>query len=174
MHVGVGSRNPVKMAATERALLAAGLEATVEAVRVDSGVGDQPIGDEETIRGATNRAERGLGDRDLGVGIEGGVATGPEGCYLIMWAAASDGAELTLGGGPRLRLPSHIADRVRDGAELGPVMDDIVGESAVKRKQGAAGVLTGGVIDREDALLAAVAGALGPFLTDVYADPGTG
>lgn len=173
MHVGVGSRNPVKVAATERTFAAAGIEATVEAVGVDSGVGDQPVGDEETIRGATNRAERALAGRDLGVGIEGGVAAGPDGCYLIMWAAASDGGELSLGGGPRLRLPGHIADRVRDDEELGPVMDDVVGESDVKRKQGAAGVLTGGVIDREDALLATVAGALGPFLTDVYADPST-
>lgn len=171
MRVGVGSRNPVKLAATERAFAAAGIEATVEAVAVESGVGDQPVGDDETVRGARNRAERALGGRDLGVGIEGGVAGGPDGRYLIMWAAATDGDEPALGGGPRVRLPRPIADRVRAGEALGPVMDDVVGESGVKRKQGAAGVLTGGVIDREDALLAAVAGALGPFLAEVYAGP---
>lgn len=171
MHVGVGSRNPVKVAATERAFSAAGIDATVEAVDVVSGVGDQPVGDEETISGARTRAERALGDRDLGVGVEGGVAAGPDGCYLIMWAAATDGEQTHLGCGPRLRLPDRIADRVRGGEELGPVMDAVVGESDVKRKQGAAGVLTGGVLDREDALLAAIAGALGPLLTDVYAGP---
>jgi non-canonical (house-cleaning) NTP pyrophosphatase len=33
---------------------------------------------------------------------------------------------------------------------------------------GAAGVLTDGSIDRESALAHAVAGALGPFVTDLY------
>lgn len=170
MQVGVGSRNPVKLAATERALAAAGIEADVAAMDADSGVGDQPIGDAETIRGAKGRARQALPGTDLGIGIEGGVADRPSGCYLIMWAAATDGDAMALGCGPRLRLPAGIADRVRSGEELGPVMDDVVGEADVKRNQGAAGVLTGGIIDREQALLQAVAGALGPFVADVYSE----
>lgn len=168
MRVGVGSRNPVKLAAAEGAFAAVDRQATVEAVAVDSGVADQPVGDDETVRGAINRAERAREGYDLGIGIEGGVAEGPDGWYLIMWAAATDGDEPSLGSGPRLRLPDRIADRVRAGEELGPVMDDVVGESGVKRDQGAVGVLTGGIIDREAALSAAVAGALGPFVTAHY------
>lgn len=168
MQVGVGSRNPVKLAATERALAAAGIDADVVAVDVDSGVGDQPVGDDQTIRGAKARARQALAGADLGIGIEGGVADRPDGGYLIMWAAGTDGDETTLGCGPRLRLPAGIADRVRSGEELGPVMDDVVGETDVKRNQGAAGVLTAGIIDREQALLHAVAGALGPFVAAVY------
>ena len=61
-----------------------------------------------------------------------------------------------------------IADRVRDGEELGPVMNDVLGEDEVAKKQGAAGALTGGIIDREGALESAVAGALGPFVTELY------
>jgi inosine/xanthosine triphosphatase len=171
MQIGVGSGNPVKLAAAERAFEAAGIEAEVAAVDVDSGVGDQPISDEETIRGARARARRALPGADLGIGLEGGVADRPDGCYLIMWAAATDGDETTLGCGPRLRLTAGIADRVRGGEELGPVMDDVVGETDVRRNQGAAGVLTGGIIDREQALLQAVAGALGPFVTAVYRAP---
>jgi non-canonical (house-cleaning) NTP pyrophosphatase len=41
-------------------------------------------------------------------------------------------------------------------------MDDVA------EKQGAAGALTGNVIDRESALRNAVAGAFGPFVTDLY------
>ncbi|MFB6360526.1 MAG: inosine/xanthosine triphosphatase [Halobacteriales archaeon] len=171
MQVGVGSRNPVKLAAAERALAAAGIEAEVAAMDVDSGVGDQPIGDEQTIRGAEARARQALAGADLGIGLEGGVADRPQGCYLIMWAAATDGDETKLGCGPRLRVPAGIADRVRGGEELGPVMDDVVGQSDVKRNQGAAGVLTAGMIDREQALLQAVAGALGPFVAEVYPEP---
>lgn len=158
----------MKLAATERAFEALGIAATVDAVAVDSGVGDQPVGDDESIRGATNRAERALADRDLGVGLEGGVAEGPDGWYLIMWTAATDGEETHLGCGPRLRLPDRITERVQDGEELGPVMDDVIGETGVKRNQGAAGVLTDGIIDRETALLTAVAGALGPLVAEVY------
>jgi len=48
------------------------------------------------------------------------------------------------------------------------VMDDRLDESGVARGRGAVGVLTGGRVDRTEALSAAVAGALGPFVTDLY------
>lgn len=171
MRVAVGSTNPVKRDAGAGALPGA----TVESVGVRSGVSEQPRGHAETREGARNRAERALdsGDGtgyDLGVGIEGGVAewAGEDGLWLIMWAAATDGTRAGRGAGPSLRLPDGIAARVRAGEELGPVMDDVLGTEAVARDRGAAGVLTGGVIDRESALGHAVAGALGPFVTDYY------
>ncbi len=164
--VAVGSTNPVKVAATERAL---DLPAT--AVAVDSGVSDQPRGVEQTVAGAENRARRALdGDRDLGVGIEGGVAQRPgvDGLHLVMWAAVTDGDRLGRGSGPSVRLPDGVAERVRAGEELGPVMDDLTGAAGVKHDEGAAGVLTGGRTDRERALAQAVAAAAGPVLTDWY------
>jgi inosine/xanthosine triphosphatase len=186
MDVALGSRNPVKHSATERALPGA----SVTPLSVDSGVSEQPTGHPETRRGAENRAERALraGEFDLGVGIEGGVASATDwvsgepsdprtgvtrlepadGLWLVMWAATTDGERTGRGAGPSLRLPESIADRVDAGEELGPVMDDVLGEENVKQRQGAAGALTGGVIDREDALVAALGGALGPFLTDHY------
>ncbi|PSQ19959.1 inosine/xanthosine triphosphatase [Halobacteriales archaeon QS_8_69_26] len=171
MHVAVGSGNPVKVAATRRVLDAE----RVEAVPVESGVPEQPVGTEQTARGARNRAGRALAadvDPELGVGIEGGVAEldGADGLFLTMWAAVSDGNRTEVGAGPSLRLPAPIADRVRDGEELGPVMDDRLGREGVARDQGAAGVLTGGAIDRETALATAVAGAAGPFRTDHYGE----
>lgn len=175
MRIGVGSGNPVK----RRAVESIGDQddgsvgrATVESVVVDSGVSDQPTGHAETVRGAENRARNVVTDGafDLGVGIEGGVAEfdGSEGLYLVMWAAVTDGDRTGRGAGPAIRLPDGIADRVRAGEELGPVMDDELGEEGVARKQGAAGVLTGGHVDRTAALETAVAGAMGPFLTDEY------
>jgi non-canonical (house-cleaning) NTP pyrophosphatase len=56
-----------------------------------------------------------------------------------------------------------VARRVRDGEELGPVVDDLLDESGVARGRGTAGVVTGGRVDRRDALRTAVAGALAPF-----------
>ncbi|WP_225333378.1 inosine/xanthosine triphosphatase [Halomicrobium urmianum] len=167
----VGSTNPVKVAATER-VVAGVLDATVEGVTVDSGVSEQPRRRAETVAGAENRARRALaaGDADYGVGVEGGVAEtdGPPGTWLVMWAAVTDGDRLARGGGPSIRLPDDVAQRVRDGGELGPVLDDQAGTSDVGEGVGAAGVLTGGAVDRESSLVHAVAGAFGPFVTDHY------
>lgn len=169
MRVAVGSGNPVKRDATARALPAS---AVVDSIPVDSGVAEQPWGETETILGAATRARRALDadDYDLGVGLEGGVARieSIDGLYLTMWAAATDGNRIEYGGGPRLRLPTTVEERLEDGDELGPVMDDLLGTTGIKHDQGAAGVLTGGIVDRESALRHAIAGALGPFLTDLY------
>ena len=176
MRIGVGSTNPVKRRATESALADGperiGESVAVESVAVESGVSEQPFGDGETVAGAENRARNALdaGGFDLGVGLEGGVAEveDAEGLYLVMWAAVTDGERVGRGSGPGLRLPESIAGRVRDGEELGPVMDDVLDMDDVAKKQGAAGALTGGIIDREGALESALAGALGPFVTKLY------
>lgn len=176
MRVAVGSGNPVKRDATANALPD---DAVVESVAVDSGVSEQPWGEAETIDGAGNRARRALesGDYDLGVGLEGGVSRVEaadrddplvEGLFLTMWAVATDGDRFEYGGGPRLRLPRDVTARLEDGEELGPVMDDLLDTTGVKHDQGAAGVLTGGIVDRESALRHALAGALGPFVTGFY------
>ncbi len=171
MRLAVGSGNPVKRRAVERAVETT-VDAEVEAVPVDSGVSEQPRGREETVAGAKNRAANALaaGEYALGVGLEGGVAevAGAGGLFLIMWVAVTDGERVGLGSGPSFRLPDAVGDRVAAGEELGPVMDDVLGEDDVARKQGAAGALSAGVVDRDDALAAGVAAAMGPFVTDRY------
>ena len=188
MRVGVGSGNPVKQRAVERVLgstedHAIDKETTgehaideetteIDAVPVDSGVSEQPIGHAETIAGAENRAAAVLdaGRYDLGVGIEGGVADfgAIDGLFLVMWAAVDDGSNVGRGAGPSLRLPEGIAARVADGEELGPVMDDVLDTTGVAKRGGAAGALTGGRVNRTDALATAVAGALGPVASELY------
>ncbi|WP_311171151.1 inosine/xanthosine triphosphatase [Halobellus ordinarius] len=188
MRIAVGSGNPVKRDATVRVFP----DATVVSAPVPSGVSEQPIGHSETRAGARNRAEAALdadvggtdtdaAASDLGVGIEGGVAgvgagaddavdreTDADALHLVMWAAVTDGDRWGVGSGPSLPLPASIGERVRDGEELGPVMDDVLGESDVAKKQGAAGAFTAGQLTRTDALAAAVAAAASPFLSDLY------
>jgi inosine/xanthosine triphosphatase len=179
MNVLVGSTNPVK----RRAVLAVVDDGwTVSAVGVASNVPEQPRGQAETRRGAENRAREAFGhgdpgatadrgdERRLGVGIEGGVARleGCEGLHLVNWAAATDGDRLSRATGPSFPLPDGIARRVDAGEELGPVMDDELGEDDVKKRQGAAGVFTAGMVDREASLSTAVAAALGPFVAEQY------
>ena len=192
LRVGVGSGNPVKRRAVELALGSAADDdlpsdptgVAVESVPVDSGVSEQPTGHAETIAGAENRAAAVLDAEprggagapddgatyDLGVGVEGGVAgfDGADGRYLIMWAAVTDGDRVGRAAGPSLALPADVAARIDDGAELGPVMDDLLGTDGVAKRGGAAGALTNGRVDRAEALAAGVSGALGPFVSSLY------
>jgi inosine/xanthosine triphosphatase len=184
MRIGVGSGNPVKRRAVELAVESSRENAlvdersgdptavSIESVPVPSGVSEQPTGHAETVTGAENRAEAVLetNEYDLAVGIEGGVARfdGADGLFLIMWAVVSDGSRTGRGAGPSLELPADVAERIDAGAELGPVMDDLLDTSGVAKRGGAAGALTDGRVDRADALAAAVAGALGPFVSDLY------
>jgi inosine/xanthosine triphosphatase len=170
MKLAVGSTNPVKIDAVERTLER--YEPTVIAVDVDSGVDEQPRSIEETVTGAETRARRALAatDADYGVGLEGGVARleGTPGLSLIMWGAVTDGTRMERGGGPTLRLPDSVARKLADGAELGPVMDELLGTEDVAEKEGAAGALTDGLTDRTQALGNAVACSFGPFVTEYY------
>jgi inosine/xanthosine triphosphatase len=170
MHVAVGSTNPVKVAATEAALES--LAGSVVAVDVHPGVPEQPRGTDQTVQGAKNRARRALDaeSADLGVGLEGGVAgvEGLDGRFLTMWAAVATGKTVSVGAGPRLRLPAEIADAIAAGRELGPLLDEVLGTDGLKHGRGAVGVFTANRVTREDALRQAVAMALGPSVTDHY------
>lgn len=106
----------------------------------------------------------------MGVGVEGGDATlaDREGLYLITWAAATDGQRLERGGGPAIRLPEAVAERIGTGGELGPVLDGAFGRDGIARAEGATGLLTDGLTDRENALAQAVAAAVGPFESDAF------
>ncbi|KAB1192160.1 inosine/xanthosine triphosphatase [Haloferax sp. MBLA0076] len=172
MDIAVGSGNPVKRRAVERAVP----HASVAAVAVESGVSEQPVGHDETLSGAVTRARRAFdsGDYDLGVGIEGGVAAVPSSddsedeLYLIMWAAVTDGERIGRGAGPTFPLPDRIADRIRAGEELGPVMDEVLGTEDIAKNEGAAGAFSEGRITRTDALESAVTAALSPIRSDLY------
>jgi inosine/xanthosine triphosphatase len=168
-HVAVGSKNPVKIGATRDVLARLAAHARVEGIAVPSGVPDQPWGDDETIRGALARAHaaRTTLDADWGVGIEGGVVATPDGrVRTCAWAAivGRDGTE-GIGGSLSLLLPPAVGELVRGGMELGHAMDVTTGEHNVKQGVGAVGILTRGLITRQQAYETLVAYALVPFLT---------
>ena len=177
--VVVGSTNPVKIAAVRAVLERVGARARVDGIAVASGVSDQPVGDDETIRGATQRARAVLAqtDADFGVGLEGGVVDerGVDGADGFMrtcaWAAvvARDGRVGT-GGSLAMTLPARVASLVRDGVELGHAMDRVTGDQDTKRGAGAVGILTAGLVDRQRAYESLVTYALAPFLTPALYD----
>ncbi|MDB4899078.1 MAG: hypothetical protein JWN53_886 [Gemmatimonadetes bacterium] len=175
LHVAVGSTNPVKVGASREVLRYIAPEAIVAGVDVPSGVPDQPWGDEETIRGARVRAHaaREALSAELGIGIEGGVVDGPDGSLrTCAWAVVvgDDGRE-GVGGSLSMPLPARVAALVRAGMELGSAMDAISGARDVKRGAGAVGILTAGLVDRQEAYEVIVAYALAPFVSPALFDP---
>ncbi len=168
--VVVGSTNPVKLAAVRAVIARVAPNATVHAVEVSSGVADQPWGDEETQRGAAERARRALADEtqpdaDLGVGLEGGVVETNGVVRTCAWAAvvARDGREGT-GGSMAMQLPAKVVALLKSGVELGLAMDTVAKLVDTKRRSGAVGILTAGLIDRQRAYEPLITYALAPFL----------
>jgi inosine/xanthosine triphosphatase len=168
----VGSTNPAKLEAVHRALARLAPGCAVESVNVASGVGAQPIGDEETRRGAMSRARLALGNADveLGIGLEGGVIFEDAVPWLVSWVAAIDREGRTgEASGLRMRLPAAAAARLRAGDELGDVIDDLFSVHASKQQTGAIGLLTEGFVSRTDAFADLVAMACAPLIRpDLY------
>ena len=165
----VASTNPVKLAAVRQAFLRMfpDLELDVAAVDVPSGVSDQPASDEETYQGAFNRARAAQASRPeaaYAVGIEGGVeAAQPDGLQAFAWVVVLDGTRVGKARSGSFELPPRIVELVRQGIELGEADDLVFNRLDSKRKDGAIGILTGGIVDREALYTHAVLLALVPF-----------
>jgi inosine/xanthosine triphosphatase len=150
MKIIIGTRNPAKVAAIKEAIKM--IDAEFITMDVVSGVSDQPFSDEETIKGAVNRAVNSLreGKGDLGLGLEGGVQESEHGLFLCKWGAlAEPGHPPIIAGGARILLPEEIAVRLRSGEELGPVMDDYSKKENVRKQEGAIGIFTNGYVERK-------------------------
>jgi len=168
----VGSTNPAKFEAVQLALARLAPTCAVRAVEVQSVVAVQPFGDDETKRGAEERARaaRAEVDADVGFGLEGGVLVDGDRVWLISWVAAvTREGGVGHASGLRMPLPPKIAPRLRAGEELGPIVDELFGTHDSKREAGAIGLLTDGFVSRTDAFADLVAMACAPFLhPDLY------
>jgi inosine/xanthosine triphosphatase len=170
IEIAVGSTNPSKIGAVEIAAERYLPNVNVVPVEVDSGVPDQPWGDEQSAAGAEQRARaaiQALGS-EIGVGLESGVVEGPSGrLFAVSWAAAVDqSGRVGLGASERFALPPEVAFRLRQGDdELGAVVDELLPNTAGRaRLVGAVNVITGSRRDRIDLLTIAVIHALADLI----------
>ena len=147
--VYIGSLNPAKINAV-KIVFPAGTKIVPE--EVPTSVSAQPFSDEETRQGAIHRAVYLTEQRNAayGIGLEGGVVEVNEGLLLCNWGAlAEKGGKVFTAGGARILLPVDIADQVRQGQELGEVIDKWSQRKNVRKKEGTVGILTAGEITRE-------------------------
>jgi inosine/xanthosine triphosphatase len=172
--VVIASRNPVKIEAVRQAFEACfpARNFRFEGVQVPSGVSDQPMTDEETRRGARQRAESARAEMpqaDFWVGLEGGLETDGQDLRAFAWmvvASANNRGEARTACFP---LPPQVAALVREGRELGEADDIVFGQTNSKQQGGAVGLLTQGRISRTTYYREALILALIPFLqTELY------
>lgn len=162
----IASTNPAKINAVSTVLNDLGLVFELEPAETDSGVSAQPFSLEETRLGAINRAKRALGpEADIAIGLEGGVYEIEDVMYLCNWGALySKDGKLHTAAGAQIPLPNSVADALRAGEELGPVMDIYAQESGIRKHKGAVGVFTAGVVNRDEMFQHIVKLLLGQWL----------
>ena len=149
MDIGVGSTNPVKVAAVRAVMERIYGDVRVTAEDVSSGVPSQPF-EEQVHQGSMNRARAALKDHDMAVGIEAGVFEMLDGLYDIQHCTVitRDG-KMTFGQGSGFRYPDRIAELVRKGMTVGDAVHDVYGSTEIGKKMGAIGLLSKGLIDRK-------------------------
>jgi inosine/xanthosine triphosphatase len=187
MRIAVGSRRAPKVEAVRQALKSLGpllrADATFEVTgfEVATGVSHTPLSRDELMAGARGRCEavmRELGEGNAAaycVGLEGGLDVVPENgrrlAFLQSWAFVADaGGRGFYGQSGAILLPEALAAEVLDrGAELSQAIEAFTGTTGVRDAQGAWGVLTRGLIDRQESFRIAVISAFAPFFNaEVY------
>ncbi|MBI1309316.1 MAG: DUF84 family protein [Proteobacteria bacterium] len=163
MKVMVGSRNAAKMGAARQGVAAYWDDAQIEGADVDSGVPAQPIGLDQTMQGALNRARaaQALG-ADLGVGMEGGVAQFNGEWAMIGFVAVSDGKREVAVITAATPMPYSWGEAMKNGAELRPYV--LAAGLPYDYATGVVGTLSNGKVRRDDSFALAVKTALIPWV----------
>ena len=152
MKVAIGTLNKAKTAAVENIINNHFVNVQYIHKNVKSGVSEQPFSNEETRNGAINRAINALNETGAtySFGLEGGVHEIDGIMYCVNWGAvALKKGTIYTAQGASFMLPEEIANRLREGKELGPVMDEFTNTQNIRHTEGAVGIFTKGLIDRK-------------------------
>jgi len=180
MRIVISSSNPVKIAASKAAFAAIfpSLDMEFVSVNVESGVSEQPVSDEETRLGASNRmnnARQAQPDADFWVGLEGGLEWIDHEPMASAWMVVGDASGKR--GQARtttLPLPPAVRHLLLQGLELGDANDRVFATLHSKQAGGAFGLLTNGLMTRQSVYTEALILALLPFSHRLWAvDAGT-
>lgn len=167
MKVIVASKNPVKKEAVLVGFKSFFHLVEVEGFHADSEVSDQPVSDEETLKGARNRAENVKNlykNADFWVGIEGGIQTTEKGLTAFAWVVILSADKYGEARTSSFLLPNKVAELIQRGYELGTANDMVFNQTNSKQKHGAVGILTKNIVSRTELYKQAVQLALIPFI----------
>ncbi len=150
MKINVGSSNEVKVEAVKEVIkdYPILLNAEVNGVAVEPGVSKQPMGIEEIVRGATNRAINAFHDCDYSVGIEDGLIEIPfteTGYMNISFCVIYDGKESYLGASSLFEYPVQVINLVmEEGLDINQAVHKcgLTNNPKIGSSVGAVGILT--------------------------------
>jgi inosine/xanthosine triphosphatase len=182
IRIAVGSKRAPKLEAVREALVALGpllrpkSNFEVTGFEVQTGVSHTPRSRAELMAGARGRCEAlRIVDQQTAayfVGLEGGLdviseenKTGRRLVFLESWAYVSDaGGRGFYGRSGAILLPDGLAIEVLDrGTELSHAIEVYTGIEGVRDSQGAWGILTKNLINRQESFRIAVISAFAPF-----------
>ena len=183
IRIAVGSKRTPKLEAVREALSTLGpllhpkSRFEVTGLEVETGVSHTPRSRMELMAGARGRCEalRSVGEQTAAylVGLEGGLdvmyenghETGRRLVFLESWAYVSDaGGRGFYGRSGAILLPEALAMEVLDrGTELSHAIEAYTGIQGVRDSQGAWGILTKNLINRQESFRIAVISAFAPF-----------
>ena len=181
IRIAVGSKRAPKVEAVREALKALGPLLRANAIfevtgfEVATGVSHTPLSRDELMAGARGRCEEVMRVSGHGnaaayfVGLEGGLEVvrekGRRLAFLQSWAFVADGGGRGFyGQSGAILLPEALAAEVLDrGAELSQAIEAFTGTTGARDSQGAWGVLTKNLIDRQESFRIAVISAFAPF-----------
>lgn len=150
--VAIGSNNPAKYKAVLEALDQLDILYTWSSHEVESGVRAQPLSDEETVKGAIQRARSTLNESgaDIAIGLEGGVVLDEASKVMVCnWGALVDSAGREfIAGGARIPLPDYFRGHIEQGEELGNLMEQYCNREGIRKHEGALGIFTNGRVSR--------------------------
>lgn len=162
--IAIGSTNPVKIQAVRNALNDE--DFLILPYSALSGISSQPLSDEETLRGAINRAKDCLEktDSSIAIGLEAGIDLLQDQVYLCHWGAVVDRNQNTyFTNGPLILLPVGYRKQLFEGKNLEDIMHHSTGIDGLGKKEGAIGVFTQNRLNREQVLTQMVKALLGQY-----------
>ncbi len=171
MKIAIGTTSAIKIKAVKEVIPIVWADAEFFPVEVSSGVGPQPMTDEDGMRGATNRARnamRAVQEAKYGIGLEGAVQENSNGMFISGWVVILDrDGNMGIGSSGRAMLPVQVAKKLRDGGELGPIIRNMAkdNEDRIRKELGTIGVLTDGLTDRTEEFREAIKLALARFIS---------
>ncbi len=168
IQICVGSTNPVKVNACRAVFVKAFPEYEIECVALSvlSGVAEQPMTERETRLGAKNRVAQCQLKHQAHyyIAIEGGVDRSEDGAYTCAYVVISNGKQQSVNRSTQLPLPVNVYKALTEGAELGPLMDQLFQTRNIKQKGGAIGLLTNHLASRQSCYELTVSMCLSQFL----------
>lgn len=174
LKVVIASKNPVKIQAVKNGFEKMFPKQKFEFIglSVSSNVADQPLSNDETFRGAKNRAYNASSEQkgaDFYVGIEGGIEHRENEMEVFAWVFIKSADKQGKARTGTFFLPKQVIELIKGGKELGEADDIVFERNNSKQENGAVGILTRDIIDRTKYYTEAVILAMIPFKNaDLY------